>query len=242
MKKPIKKATVLFLSALMLTGFAACGKAKPETATSNLASTANAVSENTEAKEIDGKKLAVDFKEVGLVKVGEHTLYPEDLFEGRDRDRKNKEHMIEQLAQADKDLHDDIYVYGIGESEVRGEFRFFGKMMKDGVIWDSADMTCWYDEEKGSFWDIDSRFRRADFNKSGLLDAKDFFAKVYANASNSPKCMKSGKGTITGTYLLACDGNGRLFYRFTVNKYSTVDVDAKTGEIISEHYWDGIYT
>jgi uncharacterized membrane protein YkoI len=39
-----------------------------------------------------------------------------------------------------------------------------------------------------------------------------------------------------------CDSNGKLYYRFTVNKYSTVDVDAKTGEIISERYWDGIYT
>ena len=50
--------------------------------------------------------------------------------------------MISQLQQADKELHDDIYVHGIGETEVKGEFRFFGNMMKDGVIWDTAEMTC----------------------------------------------------------------------------------------------------
>ena len=38
------------------------------------------------------------------------------------------------------------------------------------------------------------------------------------------------------------DGQGELYYEFTVNKYSTVMVDAKTGSVTETHYWNGVYT
>jgi hypothetical protein len=47
---------------------------------------------------------------------------------------------------------------------------------------------------------------------------------------------------IYGTYLLKTDGQGNLYYEFTVNYCSIVNVDAKTGEIIQARYWDGKYT
>ena len=151
--------------------------------------------------------------------------------------------MLSQLEKADKDLHDDIYVHGTGESEVKGEFRFFGFMMKDGVIWETANMTCWYDEEKGSFWDIDSSFRRVEFSKNGLRPAEDFFGAVYEKASSPEALNKMGEDKVTeSSYLLFSDAGGRLFYRFTVNKNSIVEVDAKTGEFTRERYWNGWYT
>ena len=188
------------------------------------------------------------FKECKLIKVGDHTFYPEDLFDHRDRDRNYKDQMISQLEEADKDLHDDVYVHGIGESEVKDKYRFFGKMMKDGVIYDTGVMTCWYDEATGSAWSIDySKFRRTDFDESGLKDAKELYDMVYERASKSPDVLRSGSWNseickIGGTHLLLTDATGRLLYRFTINTYSNVDVDAKTGEVVSEHYWDGVYT
>ena len=264
MKRYMKTSLTLLLTALLLAGVAACGK----TGGGNTAPTTEVIKENSEATELEddtgtgndadtqGTVEPTDatgvgnntdiaagmFKATELVLVGEHTYYPADLFDQNDRDRDYKDHMIEQLQEADKEIHDDIYVYGIGESEVRGEFRFFGKMMKDGVIFDTADMTCWYDEGAGSHWEINSRFRRTDFSKIGLMDAEKVFNIVYENASKSEKALKVGKGQISGTYDLVADADGRVLYRFTVNKYSTVDVDAKTGEIVSEHYWDGIFT
>lgn len=217
MKTPIKKILTVFLATLMITGFAACGT------------------------KVDSSASAGAFKEAELIKIGKHTYYPEGLFDYNDRDRDYKDHMISQLTEADKDLHDDVFVHGIGESEVKGEFRFFGLMMNDGVTYDCAQMTCWYDDEQGSVWSNDSKFRRADFSKSGLIDAETAFGKVYENASKSDK-VKRVSSKVTGTYLLMCDSEGKLYYRFTVNTYSTVDVDAKTGEIFSERYWDGIYT
>ena len=244
MKTPIKKTLIVILAALMMTGFAACGKKPAETTVPERkteAKEASAGEKNETVEKADSSAPAGAFKEAKLIKIGEHTYYPEDLFDHSDRDRDCKDHMISQLTQADKELHDDIYVHGIGESEVKGEFRFFGLMMNDGVTYDCAYMTCWYDEEKGSFWSTDSKFRRSDFNKSGLINAEDAFGKVYEKASKSDM-VKEVNSKVTGTYLLMCDSKGTLYYRFTVNKYSTVDVDAKTGEIISERYWNGDYT
>ena len=43
-------------------------------------------------------------------------------------------------------------------------------------------------------------------------------------------------------YLLKTDGQGNLYYEFTVNNYSLVTIDAKTGSIIKANYWNGIRT
>lgn len=176
-----------------------------------------------------------------LNKIGEHTYYPQELFQ-RDREKKYKNDILSQLEEADKELHDDVYVHGVGESEIKDRFRFFGKAMMDDVVLESADMTCWYDEGQGSHWEINSDFRRTGFDKSGLIDPADVFAKVYDGASKSKKALREGKGSISGSYMLIVRNDGTLCYRFTINKYSEVDVDAKSGEILSERYWDGRYT
>ena len=254
MKKTIKTTFTLLLTVLILAGLAACWK-KPvpsTTTTANetetdatIAISTGTVYETTEAVKDDSSAPAGAFKAAALVKIGGHTYYPEGLFNDGGRNEKYKDYMISQLEKADKELHDDIYVHGIGEAEEKDEYRFFGFMMNDGVIYEQGYMTCWYvAESKSNVWDYDSSFRRTDFNKSGLLPAEDFFGKVYEKASKAKKITEAYgfDGRITGTYLLEVNAKGNLFYRFTVNKFSTVDVDAKTGEIIRERYWDGWYT
>lgn len=268
MKKIIGKSFALCLSAVVLAGFAGCTKPVEDTtgnttlptvleeSNDTTAAVSDTETEDTEADDTvattsdtqaDGSgaqgntKSNGAFKQAELIKLGNHTYYTSDLFAtGRDKDYKDI--MIKQLEEADKELNDDVYVFGTGESEVKEQFRFFGLMMQDGVVFDSANMTCWYDEAKGHFWAIDSTFRRANFNKSGLINAEDAFDKVYEKASTSEKALRAGKGEIKGTYMLSVNKDGTLYYNFTINKYSTVGVDAKTGEIISSRFWDGIYT
>ena len=270
MKKTAKTTFTLILTALILTGFTACNKGPAPSTTTASSSTVKAyettaytldvtddsddgsdvasddisdTSEPAESSEAKSDSRAPDgaFSAAELIKIGEHTYYQDSMFE-RGRDQTYKDYMLSQLEKADKDLHDDVYVTGIGEAEEHGEFRFFGKMMNDGVIYNSADMTCWYDSEKGNFWEIDySKFRRTDFSKNGILPAEDFFGEIYERASKSDEVWDYWDD-ITGTYLLAVDSEGNLYYHFTINKYSTVDVDAKTGEIILERYWNGDYT
>lgn len=223
-------------------------EATESTAVKETKATENTTAEITESTTVTEKvekagQSSEIFMKSELIKLGEHTYYPKELFINDVRGVKYEDHMLSQLEEADKGLHDDVYVHGIGESETKGKFRFFGMMMEDGVIFDTADVTCWYDPESGSAWSINySNFRRTDFDKSGLINAEDVFDEVYQRASKSNQALEVGHGKISGTYLLAVNNAGRLYYRFTINIYSSVDVDAKTGEIIQERYWNGQYT
>ncbi|MBP1568733.1 MAG: hypothetical protein J6U36_08860 [Oscillospiraceae bacterium] len=243
-----KTAVTLFLTALLLTGFAGCGKGVVKSTAATSAPAADVTEASAAAETLSGKDEskvpAGIFKAAELIKVGEHTYYPAGLFNDGGRNEKYKDYMLSQLEKADKQLHDDVYVHGVGEAEEKDEYRFFGNMMNEGVIYDKADMTCWYEAGSGSnVWNYDSNFRRTDFSKSGLRPAEDFSEAVFEKASSPEALKKMNKAKVTeGTYLLFSDAGGRLFYRFTVNKHSIVEVDAKTGEFISERYWNGRYT
>ena len=245
MKKTTKTALSLLLAAALMTGIAGCGKSQAESTTA-AASDVTEVSTQSEipAAKADNKVPEGIFKAAVLIKIGEHTYYPEGLFNDGGRDEKYKDYMISQLEKADKELHDDVYVHGIGEAEEKGEYRFFGNMMNDGVIYEMANMTCWYDAEtKSNVWNYDSSFRRTGFSKSGLRPAEDFFTDVYEKASSPEALNKMDESKVNeAAYLLYSDANGRLFYRFSINKNSIVEVDAKTGEFTRERYWNGWYT
>lgn len=248
MKRITKTAVTLFLTALLLTGFAGCGKGGVKSTAGALAPSADVAESSADVKSLAGKNDSKVpsgiFKEAELIKVGEHTYYHSGLFNDGGRNERYKDYLLSQLEKADKELHDDIYVHGVGEAEEKDRYRFFGNMMNDGVIYDKADMTCWYEAGSGSnVWNYDSNFRRTDFSKSGLRPAEDFFEAVFEKASSPEALKKMNKAKVTeGTYLLFSDAGGRLFYRFTVNKHSIVEVDAKTGEFIRERYWNGWYT
>ena len=81
----------------------------------------------------------------------------------------------------------------------------------------------------------------ATFTKSDLVLTEEACTTVYEDAkANSEKLYNDNK--IYGTYLLKADGQGNLYYKFTVNDCSLVTIDAKSGSIIKSHYWNGDYT
>lgn len=256
MKTPVTKAIAILLSVACMTGFTACragiaGSRETNKPDRNQEET-DAGSKDTEeeipedtteassAAKVD-KAASSAFQEADLIKVGEHTYYPDYLFNS-DRDEKFKDYILSVFEECDKDLHDDIFVYVIMEAETKDEFRFSAKMIMDGVILEEGEMMNWYEPETGYVWDYDfSRFRRCDFTKRNLIPVEEACTTVYEDAkANSQKLFKGSD--ISGTYLLKTDGQGNLYYEFTVNKYSTVTVDAKTGSIIKAYYWNGIYT
>lgn len=260
MKKTVTKAIAVLLSAACMAGFTACGastagsketekpdKTQEETDASVTDKEENEASEETTENTTALKTAISGFTEANLIKVGEHTYYPDYLFKS-DRNKKVKDYILSVFEKSDKDLHDDIFVYVIMESETKDEFRFSAKMIMNGVILEEGEMMNWYSPETGYVWDYDfSKFRRCDFSKSGLIPVEEACKTVYEDAkANSEKLYKGYNDNysddIYGTYLLKTDGQGNLYYEFTVNYCSIVNVDAKTGEIIQARYWDGKYT
>ncbi len=47
---------------------------------------------------------------------------------------------------------------------------------------------------------------------------------------------------VTGTYIIWAEYSGNIYYDFTVNTCSSIRIDARTGEILYENYWDGRIT
>ena len=265
MKKSMTKAIAILMSAAFMAGFTACsggteGDKGESTTTTTLEGTEaeikdpaeeSATSETTVETSVEttpegfaektGGASASVFQEANLIKVGEHTYYPDYLFDN-DRDKKFKDYILSVWEESDKDLHDDIFIYVIMESETKDEFRFSAKTIMDGVILEEAEMQNWYSPEAGYVWDYDfSKYRRCDINKSNILPVEEASRIVYEDAkANSYKMYKGS--TIWGTFLLKSDGFGNLYYEFTVNYCSLINVDAKTGDIIQARYWDGKYT
>ena len=229
MKNTAIKAILILISAMCFAVFTACGVSTDSSMETNYAENVN-------------KKAVKAFKEAKLIKVGEHTYYPDYLFESDDRDKKFKDYILSVLEKCDKDLHDNIFVYVIMEAETKDEFRFSAKIIMDDVILEEGEMMNWYTPETGYVWDYDySKFRRCDFTKSNLVSIEEASTTAYEDAkANSEKLYKGNK--VTGTYLLKSDGQGNLYYEFIVNSYSLVTIDAKTGSIIKAQYWNGIYT
>ena len=118
MKNTAIKAILILIFAMCFAGFTACGVSTDSSMGTNYAENVN-------------KKAVKAFKEAKLIKVGEHTYYPDYLFESDDRDKKFKDYILSVLEKCDKDLHDDIFVYIIMEAETKNEFNH---VIKDASI------------------------------------------------------------------------------------------------------------
>ena len=197
--------------------------------------TAGAIDTTSESQTERTEATYYVFNPANLIKIGEHTYYPDYIFKYRNIEPEYQEYIISRLTEADKDLHDDLFVYTILESEYKDEYRFFGKMIMDGIIFEEAEMMAIYDPQTGYVWDYNiANFRRSDPDKTNLMPEEEL-CKIVSRSSHDAGYLPMG------TYLLKADGQGRLYYEFTIDRFSLVTIDAHTGELITEHYWDGIY-
>ena len=260
MKNTVNKTITILISAAFFAGFTSCGVGTGSSMETNtpgqtLEETNAEIKDNEEeitvkitedttaaiyAANVDNDAVEA-FQEAKLIKVGELTYYTDYLFRS-DRDKMFKDYILSVLEECDKDLHDNIFVYVIMEAETKDEFRFSAKIIMNDVILEEGEMMNWYTPETGYVWDYDySKFRRCDFTMSDIVPPEEACTTVYEDAKANSQKLYNGDN-ISGTYLLKADGQGNLYYEFTVNKYSSVTIDAMTGSIIKAHYWNGIYT
>ena len=184
---------------------------------------------------------ALAFHADKVTKVGNHTYYSEDVYGNRDMDDERKKALMERMEKADETLTEDVYVYGFGESETRGEFRFYGYAYQAGIVLEDIAMGAWYGPANGYVWSRRAFTKNQQaFDSQNLASFDDVLETVYEDAKENKDQMV--KERINGFYVLKAKENGELYYEFRINRYSTVKVDAKTGTIIQAYYFDGIYT
>ena len=189
------------------------------------------------------------FSEAKIEKIGKHTYYASTLFDEPNLSEENKAYVLEQMRKGDAELTLDVYVSGFNSAYGKDEFRLFGYRMTDGVVECDYSISTGMTAGGGVVWGshrygLLERIPEVAFaGREKVRPASEFTDAVYAlaKANESTIFRYTEKAAIRGEYVLTADAEGRLFYEFTINRNSTVRVDAITGEVLQQRFWDGVY-
>ncbi|MBO4627225.1 MAG: hypothetical protein J5645_04575 [Lachnospiraceae bacterium] len=195
-----------------------------------------------------GEKTA--FVETKIEKIGKHTYYPATLFDDRRIGEKDREYVLGQMRKGDANLTCDVYVNGFNSEYRKEGFHLFGYLLIDGVIEQDYSITSGNMEDGSVTWGshrygLLERIPKVTLaGREKVRPASEFAGAVYELALKNKNTIFHFRKeeAIRGSYLLMADAAGRLYYEFTINEYSTVRVDAITGEVLREFFWDGVYT
>ena len=173
--------------------------------------------------------------------IGDHIYYPEKMFLSEGYSRQQEETIKSYLETLDKTLNEDVYItlcmYYPGHERIDVSATAY----VNGVILSYFPYTATTENDKGLIQKF-SKMTRPELDTSNLLDPKKLIPSVKAFAlPNTDKMYMDREDTIYGTYLLKYDmEKEKLYYEYTLNRYSFVNVDAKTGEIIGWYFYDGV--
>ena len=186
------------------------------------------------------------FKEVSVVQVGNHIYIEENFCEKRMREDQKKEIMA-ALEEADKLIDEDMYVYGVSESFDKSGYSFNADRYVKGVDITDAKARCdckdgvytWKSSSGGTYTKQD-----IDIDTSKVIPAEDLYNKVFKLATEHKKEMilfDDENFQIRGEYTLRYNEQYGLHYFFGIYDYSSVQVDAITGDILEYYFFNGLY-
>ena len=184
------------------------------------------------------------FSAVAVRKIGDHTYLPVDFYDLRSRDTSEAEVIEACLEEADKSLDRDIFVNGIGESWTNGKYRLFGQACEQGAVLEDIRYCATKENTPLYTWfQNDLTAPEPEFDTSGVIPASDVFETVFELCEQNEDTIfrNRNKEPIRGTYILKAGFSEGLYYEFTVNEYSTIKVDAHSGQVIMKNFWDGVY-
>jgi len=189
--------------------------------------------------DLPGAKAGV-FAPLVTGKLGDHIYFTDNLLKDRNLTRAEEKEVIDFLTEADRKLDTDILVVGWTKSTIDNHLIFNAYQYIGGAA--VINVHYWtpnnnYFESSGDMPPL------AELDTSDLTDPDALAAEIEKTAQNhSSEMLMDSSGKIYGTYSLECDVFVGLYYSFRINEYSEIKADAKTGEIISEYYFNGEYT
>ena len=169
-------------------------------------------------------------------KIGDHIYCFAFILEDPDKVR-----IIDDLKTADKKMSEDICVVGYKYIEEYDKYRFYARQYVNGAVIPEIAYDTALDNHETHIVLKNEVTPVKDLDTSGVLSPEDLITSVREEAVQHTKDLNEydEKG-IYGTYMLSYDRvKGILIYDFTVNETSQVKIDARTGAIIEENFWDG---
>lgn len=175
-------------------------------------------------------------------RIGEHVYYSYNVIEGRNLSDDEMEEVMEYLKRVDQELEEDVFITGFAKMTTTGRWRFYAEQYLNGAV--IPEVRYWTDvntyvpnltlargtpvEELDTSWVIPA---------PTLIPAVKELALKHAEEL----CDYDGKG-LYAKYLLTYNVfTDTLEYEFVINETSSIYVDAITGQVTKEYYWDGVY-
>ena len=169
-------------------------------------------------------------------KIGDHIYCFAFILEDPDKDR-----IIDDLKTADKKMNEDICVVGYKYIKEYDKYRFYARQCVNGAVIPEIVYDTDLDDHEPHIVLKNEVTHIKDLDTSGVISPVDLIPAVREEAAKHTGDLNDydEKG-IYGTYLLSYDRvKGILIYDFTVNETSHVMIDARSGAIIEESFWDG---
>lgn len=186
-----------------------------------------------------------DFTCDSVSQIGKHIYYSDEMFERKDASHIEKEEVLNYLKKADETLTEDVFVtWYTNDTCHNNQLRVLAEQYLYGVrcpdVYYATDNFSRTDPNLANEGGMPP-VQYLDTN--GILDPADVIPEVRKLAqANIDKMLRDKGNNVYGTYVLQYDYRyDRIVYHFTVNEYSDIEVDAKTGKVVSEYYWDGTY-
>ena len=174
--------------------------------------------------------------------VGDHIIYSDNIYSPGNYTDKEKKDMMRYLEAVDKNLDVDLYVTGCSWVEMDNNWRFYARQVIDGVVVPKVFYATDWDKTEPNIVIVDRRRPCEDkLDKTGIMEPDELFDVAYERAEKHTNDLNDySKKGIYGQYLLCYDEDKEvIYYAFTINDFSYIYFDAKTGEIIEEYFWNG---
>ena len=179
-----------------------------------------------------------------MKQIGKHIYFEENMIDSRNIDSKEKNEILDYLEDLDATLNKDIYVTGFTEKREGSNIRVFARQYINGAVVENVFYSSDFNNPnpnivlKGDYPEL------ATLDTSNVIQPEQVIDKVIDHAKANISDMYTAKDMpeVYGTYKLEYSiPDGKLYYHFDLNEYSEIKVDALTGEIYFENYWDGVY-
>ena len=206
----------------------------------------NLRSSSEEPAFISSGEYASDFeiKPVVIKKFGEHIYYTESRFLNDENDPGLNDAMRKCFEDKGSEETEDIcvidYIANLKHGEIY-ELQLYGRGYVDGILVDDNTYYAQSVIKVKHFTRTFGMTRRHNPNRLFTVDPEKIFPKVAELACKNRHLMNMDQGNkIYGTYLMKFnDGQNYLYYEFTLNRYSTIRVNAKNGKIDYSKFDDG---
>ncbi|MCR5119986.1 MAG: hypothetical protein K6B44_10280 [Lachnospiraceae bacterium] len=173
-------------------------------------------------------------------KIGTHVYTTDNVIKNRKLSRDEKKEINECLEQADKELTEDILVVGWCRLSENNRLMFNAYQYFDGVVVPDVTYRLTQDgspciKHTGDIPAICS------LDTAGMIDPEELFSTVdeLALQHESELNMDRDKKIYVIYHPEYDTFRDELYYYFSINEYSRIRIDAKTGDILEEHYFNG---